>query len=137
MQLWKNLAQYIRDSHSKCIVKSRLKTYYNNSVKPPKYFSFASRLASILHTRLRQMCSGLKGDLIRCNLIDSCYCNCDNYVENNEHYFFHCKLFVNQRNVMMNTIRDLELDISIYNILYGNSEFASTAHCLQLFTNTY
>ena len=137
MHLWKNLAQYIRDSHSNCIVKSRLKTYYNNPVKPPKYCSFASRLPSILHTRLRQICSGLKGDLFRCNLIDSCYCNCDNYVENIEHYFFHCKLFVNQRNVMMNTIRDLGLDISINNILYGNSDFASTAHCLQLFTNTY
>jgi hypothetical protein len=80
--LWNNLPQYIRDSPSNCILKSRLKTYYNNPVKPPKYFSFGSRLASILHTRLRQNCSSLKGDLFRCNLIDSCYCYCDNYVEN-------------------------------------------------------
>ena len=64
-------------------------------------------------------------------------CNCNNYVENNEHYFLHCKLFVNQRNVMLNNIRDLGLDISINNILYGNSDFASTAHFFQLFTNTY
>ena len=33
------------------------------------------------------------------------------------------KLFVNQRNVMLNNIRDLGLDIS-NNILYGNSYFA-------------
>ena len=137
MHLWENLAQYIRDSHSNCTLKSRVKTYYNNLVKPPQYFSFASRLASTLHTRLRQICSGFKGDLSRCNLINSCYCNCANYVENNEHYFLHCKLFVDQRNVMMNNIRDLGLDISINNIFYGNSDFASTAHFLQLFTNTY
>ena len=85
IHLWNNLTQYIRDSPSNCILKSRLKTYYNNPVKPPKYFSFGSCLPSILHTRLRQNCSSLKGDLFRCNLIDSCHCNCDNYVENNEH----------------------------------------------------
>jgi hypothetical protein len=83
IHIWNNLPQYIRDSPSNCILKSRLKTYYNNQVKPPKYFSFGSRLASILHTL--QNCSSLKGDLFRCNLIDSCHCNCDNYVENNEH----------------------------------------------------
>ena len=38
---------------------------------------------------------------------------------NNEHYFLHCKLFIDQRNVMLNNIRDLGLDISINNILYG------------------
>jgi hypothetical protein len=37
----------------------------------------------------------------------------------------------------MNNIKDLGLDISINNILYGNSDFASTAHFFQLFTNTY
>ena len=57
----------------------------------------------------------------------------DNYVENNEHYFLHCKLFVNQRNIMLNNIRDLGLDISINNILYGNSDFTYDVNC-SLFT---
>ena len=89
-------------------------------MKPPKYFSLGTRLACPLHTRLRQNCSSLKGDLFRWHLIDYCYCNSDNYVENNENYFLHCKLFVNQRNVMLNNIGYLGLDISINNILYGN-----------------
>ena len=89
-----------------------------------------------LHTRLRQNCSILKGDLFRCNLIDSCYCSCDNYVENNEHYFLHCKLFVNQRNVMLNNIRVFGLDLFINNILYGNSDFAYDVNC-SLFTYTH
>ena len=42
-------------------------------------------------------------------------------MEDNEHYS-HCKLFVNQRNVMFNNIRDLGLEISINNILYGYSD---------------
>ena len=50
-------------------------------------------------------------------------------MENNEHYFLHCKLFVNQRNVMLNNIRDLGLDISINNILYGNSDFEYDVNC--------
>ena len=61
--------------------------------------------------------------------INSCYCNCDNYGANKEHYVLHCKLFANQRNVMLNNIRDLGLDISINNILYGNSDFAYDVNC--------
>jgi hypothetical protein len=34
VHLWNNLPQYIRDLPSNCILKSRLKTYYNNPVKP-------------------------------------------------------------------------------------------------------
>jgi hypothetical protein len=45
-------------------------------------------------------------------------------VENNEHYFLHCKLLVHQINVMLNKIRDLGLVRSINNILYGISDFA-------------
>ena len=56
-----------------------------------------------------------------------------NYVENNEHYFLHCKLFVNQRHVILNNIRDLGLDLSINNILYGNSDFVYDVNC-SLFT---
>jgi hypothetical protein len=33
IHLWNNLPQYIRDSPSNCILKSRLKTYYNNPLK--------------------------------------------------------------------------------------------------------
>jgi hypothetical protein len=54
-------------------------------------------------------------------------------------YFLHCKLFVNQRNVMLNNIRALVLDISINNILHGHSDseyMMSTAHFSQLFTDT-
>ena len=46
-----------------------------------------------------------------------------------KHYFIHCKLFVNQRKVMLNNIRDLGLDISLNNILYGNSDFAYDVNC--------
>jgi hypothetical protein len=38
-----------------------------------------------------------------------------------------------QLNVMLNNIRDIGLDISINNILYGNSDFAYDVNC-SLFT---
>ena len=53
-------------------------------------------------------------------------------MENNEHYFLHCKLFVNQRNVMLSNIRDLGLDISINNILIGNSNSEYDVNCTLL-----
>jgi hypothetical protein len=58
-------------------------------------------------------------------------------MENNEHYFLHCKLFVNQRNVMLNNIRDIGVDISINNILYGNSDFAYDVNCSLLHLLTF
>jgi hypothetical protein len=55
IHLWNNLPQYIRDSPSNCILKSRLNTYYNNAVKLPRYLSFGSRLPSIKPEILRQV----------------------------------------------------------------------------------
>jgi hypothetical protein len=62
-------------------------------------------------------------------------------VENDEHYFLHCKLFVNQRNVKLSNIRDLGLDIYINDTFVYYMELQilhmmSTAHFSQLFTDT-
>jgi hypothetical protein len=38
-------------------------------------------------------------------------------------------LFVDQKNVMLNNIRDLRLEISINNILYGNSDSEYDVDC--------
>jgi len=101
---------------------------------------FTSGQYSTYTIRLRQNCSSLKGDPFRCIPIDSC-CNCDNYVENDEHYFLHCKLFVYQRNVKLSNIRDLGLDIYINDAFVYCMELQilhmmSTAHFSQLFTDT-
>jgi len=50
-------------------------------------------------------------------------------VEKNVHYFLHFKLFVNQGNVMVNNIRDLDLDTAINYLLHGNSDFAYDVNC--------
>jgi hypothetical protein len=52
------------------------------------YFSTGIRIANILHARLCQKCSRLKCDLFRCNLIASCNCDCENYIESVDHSYW-------------------------------------------------
>jgi hypothetical protein len=129
IQMVNGITQYIRDSPSNCILKSILKTYYYNPVKPPQYFSIGSPLVSIMHTRLRQHCSSLKVELF--NVIWSILIivaviimwkitNTISYT-----VFF----FVNQTILILNNIRDLMLDISINNILYEHSGCAFHVNC--------
>lgn len=122
IKLWNSLDINVRQSPSSNVFKYRLKNVYNVQVKPPVYYYIGSRIANVLHTRLRHKCSSLKSDLFRCNLSDSCYCSCGNYIESAEHYFFHCKLYTEQRAHLINGISNLDIDISIDNILFGSSE---------------
>ena len=123
--------QYKRLSYQNHI--HRLKIHYNPLVQPPLYFSVGSRFANILHARLRQNCSSLNCDLFRCNLNDSCYCDCGNYVESCEHFFLHCKRYVLHRTILLNKIVDLNLQPCIDIILYGNPNVEYDTNC-QLFT---
>ena len=118
------IAQCIRNSLSNCILKSRLRTYYSNPVKPPEYFSIGSLLASSMHTRLRQHCSSLKVEL--CNVIWSIPIILAVIImwKTTNTTSYTVFVFVNQTILMLNNIRDLVLCISINNILYEHSGFA-------------
>jgi hypothetical protein len=81
-------------------------------------------LLNILHARLRQKYSSLKCDLFRCNLIASCNCDCGNYIESVDHFFFFkCNIYTEHRIQLFRGMSNLDFDISIENILFGNSSF--------------
>ena len=104
------------------------KSYEMNSLcnmpdKPPLYFSTGIIIANILHARLRQKCSSLKCDLFRCNLIASCNCDCGNYIESFDHLFLKCNIYTEHRIQLFRGMSNLDFDIGIENILFGNASF--------------
>ncbi len=129
IRLWNNLEADVRESRNPNQFKRRLKELYSVQLKPPAYFSTGTRLASILHTRLRRRCSSLKSDLFRCNLIDTCHCTCGNYIESTEHFFMHCRLYTLHRARLLNGINAIGLTFSIENILFGNPDISYEDNC--------
>jgi hypothetical protein len=77
----------------------------------PLYY-FGERRVSIIHARLRVKCSLLKAHLFHeLHVIDSPLCPCATGVEeDNEHFFFTCRLFTEQRNVMRASILNVISD---------------------------
>ena len=125
IRLWNNLSANIRDSPSTESFKFNLKNSYDTPKKPPDFYFVGSRLGNILHSRLRRKCSSLKSDLFRCNIIDTCYCDCGNYIESAEHFFLICPRYTAQRVNLLHGIRNLNFEISVENILFGNSDMDS------------
>ena len=134
IRLWNNLSVNIRNSPSSASFKLNLKNSYDVPKKPPDFFFVGSRLGNMLHTRLRRNCSSLKSDLFRCNIIDICYCDCGNFVETVEHFFFICPRYTAQRENLFQGMRNLHFELSLENILFGNSDIdANTCNNSRLF----
>ena len=82
---------------------------FNNLIKKPKekaplYFGTGNRYLNILHTKLRNSCSGLYSDLIRVGLVNSPKCTCSSPLENSHHFLLDCPLYNNQRHVLFQSI---------------------------------
>ncbi len=104
ISLWNNLDSDIRDAESIHVFKNKLKLLY----KPPdvpSYFLVGDRLLSVLHSRIRNKCSNLNGDLFRNHLSNNPACVCGHDYEDADHFFFNCNIFINQRIVLFRSTR--------------------------------
>ena len=68
-------------------------------------------------------CNSLKCDLFRCNLISSCNCDCENYIESVDHFFLKCNIYTEHRIQLFLGMNNLSFDIGIENMLFGNASF--------------
>ena len=100
---WNNLATPVRESPSLSIFKERLKAIFKPYIVP-NYFLNGERTFVIYHTRIRNYCSNLNGDLFTNHLRDTPDCECGYHVENANHFFFNCPRFYTQRLKLVNSI---------------------------------
>ena len=82
------------------------------------YFSCGGRKFQIIMARLRMKCSELAEHLCNMHIIDSPLCSCGQ-IENIEHLFLHCPLFLHHRNRLKADFVTHSIDFSIETILFG------------------
>ena len=93
-------------------------TLRNNHILVPKYFDtlHVSRIAQILHNRIRLECSSLNSHLFKKNLIDNQLCSCGS-IETTSHFFFSCPRYTAKR---QQYLLNLPHELSVSLLLRGD-----------------
>ena len=116
LRQWNNLSTETRQSNSlnsfKCILKK-------DKPSVPRYYYFGSRKAQSLHTCLRTGCSSLNLDLFLKNISESPMCSCGS-IEDTQHFFFHCNLYLRQRRLLLNSVSNY-CTPTLHILLHGDS----------------
>ena len=100
LRQWNNLCIETRQLNSLSSFKRFLK---KDNSRVSKYDYFGKRKTQILHTHLRIGCSSLNLDLFVKIISDSPMCHCGS-IENAQHYFFHCNMYLRQRTLLLNSV---------------------------------
>ena len=87
----------------------------------PTFFA-GNRYMSVLHARLRNNCSGLNTDFFRYHISNNPLCDLCNVAEDAYHYFFQCRKYSVERQVLNDTVIGFHPS-NINVILYGNENW--------------
>ena len=79
------------------------KTDLNSSVKIPNYYYKGNHKLASLHCRLCNRCSDLHADLFYNHLSDNALSDCQQEIEDGEHFIFRCNRYEHERVNMLNT----------------------------------
>ena len=98
LKLWNELDPQVRTLPTISRFKSNMKTILD---KIPDYTNVGERKYNIMLTRIRHRSSSLKADFYGVNIIPSPACSCGAPIENADHYFFKCPLYIYQKNNLL------------------------------------
>ena len=127
---WNNLDATIKNSKSLDTFKSCILKFVRP--KPNLTYSVFNPLGMKHLTRLRLGLSHLREHKFKHNFQDTINptCNCSLSVESNVHFFLHCQNFSNERQILLNNLSNIDIDIANFNdnnlvelLLYGSSLF--------------
>ena len=122
ISLWNNLPMETKSLQSLSMFKSTILRQFPVSVVP-KYFGVGDRKFSVFQARLRNNCSDLKSDLHKNHISESNLCHCGYYVEDAEHYFFHCLSYTNQRLMLFRKLRKYH-PLNLNLLLFGSDNLS-------------
>ena len=113
---WNSIPQDIRNLAS----VSSFKNYLNiDRPIPNQLFFVGKRRFQIIHARLRNECSSLKHHLFMRNIVESPLCVCG-AIETNQHYFFECPVYRNERSVLLRSLSYLSCVVDLNTLLFGS-----------------
>jgi hypothetical protein len=90
--------------------------------KIPGHFLVADRRPNILYARIRRNCSSLKYDLFRSNIITDSRCDCGFIREDASHFLLNCRLYIEQRTVLLIFLHHHNIRRDIRILLFGDSQ---------------
>jgi hypothetical protein len=118
---WNNLNPDIRNAESLECFRNKL-ARENNASKIPKWYYVGERRYSMIHARLRMLCSTLNDHLFsQIHVIDDPQCPCGHNRETTKHFLIDCPLYNVERNIMFRELQALKFDPTCKNLLYGNT----------------
>ena len=93
-----------------------------NDVNVPPYYNIGERRLQIIHCKLRLNMSDLNKDLYNRHLSLNKYCDCSPVEEDASHYLLRCARFANIREVTINTL--LPIALNLETLLFGNPHYS-------------
>ena len=115
---WNSLDNQYRNCQTYGSFCYKIKNDLNYSVKIPNYYHKGNRKFAILHCRLRNRCSDLHADLFYNHLSDTALCDCQQEIEDAEHFIFRCNRYEHERVNMFHKTRQF-LPLSVSDALNG------------------
>ena len=97
----------------------------------PSYYYEGSRKLNIILSQMRMQFCDLNFYLHRKGCIDSAMCNCGESDETLDHYFFHCRYYMQERFELLDSIQDIVTCVLNYNLMiFGKIEFDNATNIL-------
>ena len=126
--MWNNLDIQVRNSLNIKQFKNKLNSGLS---KVPKQFYAGERKYNIYHARQRNGCSSLYNDLYNNHVAESPTCTCQVEAEDAYHYFFSCRKFTRQRDILNDELSNININLSV--LLFG-SETLTNNENTRIFT---
>jgi len=120
---WNKLDKDTRNIETTESFKRQLTSKYREN-SPPTWYSTGDRYFSMIHSRLRMLCSPLNDHLFsHIHVIDSPQCARGHDRETARHFLLECPLFYIERLIMLNDMQNINFDPIFSNLLYGNNKY--------------
>jgi hypothetical protein len=121
INLWNSLDNDTRNTRTSDSFKINLKSKVVLA-KIPAHFLVGDKRHNILYARLRRSCSTLKYDLFRSNIITDSRCAYGFTREDTSYFLLNCRLYIEQKRVLLNFLHHYNFQRDIITLLCGNSK---------------
>ena len=115
---WNELSLQQRQESSIGSFKNQLSV---SSACNPLFYG-KDRKYNVIHAQFRMKCSNLKSHLYDHKVADDPFCVCSINVEDCDHFFFHCYLYIVQRQDFINQVKEIcnNIDVTTDILLFGS-----------------
>ena len=92
-----------------------------------------NRKLNQIHVHIRMKCSSLNSVLYELNIVNDLSCACGHKLENAEHFFMNCCLYLDHRNSLFMKLINLNFQCTLNCFLYGDSSISKDNNVLCLY----